>query len=320
MLPNSLQYKPSKIESAILGVLCYFKLFDHPLKKAEIFCFSQEKVRAFAEFEAALTHLVELGVIHLTGKYYFLEEEMEVFIDSREEAYCNAQKSLKLAQKIARFIHCFPFVRAVFISGSLSKMSFPEGADFDFFIVTKTDRLWVSKMILAAFKRVFLFNSKRYFCINYFVDEEHLEIPDRNVFTATEICTLLPVVGKGVYSELLKANSWVYDYFPNYKEKEWAVSDRSLFKRIGDFFEWPLSGKLGNKLDLYFMDVTYARWRKMYLDEMPSDQFDLAFRTTRGISKNHFKNYQFKVLKKYSDQVNKTEKVYQENYAKNISR
>src|SRR4029453_8923510 len=90
-------------------------------------------------------------------------------------------------------IASFPYVRCVCISGSLSKKYFDDTTDIDFFVITKPGRLWVCRTFLILFKKLFLLNSKKYFCINYFIDSDNLEIPDQNIFTATELTTLIPM-------------------------------------------------------------------------------------------------------------------------------
>ncbi len=54
-----------------------------------------------------------------------------------------AEIRLKDAKKYARVIANFPFIQAVFISGSLSKHVMKPNSDIDFFIITKPDRLWL---------------------------------------------------------------------------------------------------------------------------------------------------------------------------------
>ena len=92
-----------------------------------------------------------------------------------------------------RSIKRFPFVRAVFLSGELSKNISSDDGDIDFMIVTEKNRLWICRTLLTFFKKIFLFNQKKYLCINYFVDEEHLHLPKKNIFTATEIAHVKPL-------------------------------------------------------------------------------------------------------------------------------
>src|SRR5690606_3777846 len=98
-----------------------------------------------------------------------------------------ANKFSDIARKKAKLISQFPFVRGVMASGSLSKGYADEKSDIDFFIITIPNRLWIARTLLVLYKRIFLLNSHKFFCVNYFVDEKHLGIEEKNLFTATEL-------------------------------------------------------------------------------------------------------------------------------------
>jgi hypothetical protein len=66
------------------------------------------------------------------------------------------------------------------------------------------------------YKRLFLKGSHKHFCVNYFIDEDHLEIEEKNLFTATELATVLPLYGSQQYTKLIKTNRWLKSFFPNY--------------------------------------------------------------------------------------------------------
>ena len=84
----------------------------------------------------------------------------------------------------------FPFVRGVFISGSLSKRCAAEKEDVDYFIVTSANRLWIARTIMHLYKKLtYLRGRQDRYCMNYFIDEEALEIKEKNIFTAVEMIT-----------------------------------------------------------------------------------------------------------------------------------
>ena len=119
----------------------------------------------------------------------------------------SAVKFWKIAQFMAHIIKRFPFVRGIFISGSLAKWNVSTQTDIDFFIITKRGRLWLTRSALIAFKKFFLLNSKKFFCLNYFITDDHLEIEDRNIFTAIEIASVKPIFNLELYLKFLEANS-----------------------------------------------------------------------------------------------------------------
>src|SRR5690606_39126981 len=109
-----------------------------------------------------------------------------------------------------KFIYLFPFVAFVGISGSLSKGFAAADGDFDFFIITSANRLWICRTLLHLFKKLsFLAGAQHRFCMNYFIDISHAAIEERNRYTAIELSSLIPVCGLKVYQHFLSQNKWV---------------------------------------------------------------------------------------------------------------
>lgn len=284
------------IQKSILQTLAYYQIFEHPLTSRELQQRASLKGVKLIEIEHALNQLVEGGVVIEHQRYYFLEASPSV-VNTRIEGEARAQKMMSRAKTYSAIIYFFPFIRAVFISGSLSKGTIPENADIDYFIITKKNRLWIARTMLVMFKRVFLFNSKRYFCTNYFIDEETLEIPDKNIFTATEVSTLIPMRGNGYYEQFLIANSWYKEFYPNLRVNVNSNHKSNLAKKFSRSLIEPIFFQtLAESLDKYFMRKTYQRWMRIYGKNYSDQEFELAFRSRRGTSKNHDKNYQKKVL------------------------
>ena len=177
---------------AILQTLAYFEVFSYPLTREEVWVFGQDPdLEASAVFDALQT-LVDQGIIFQFGPF-FQTQNQENWVQQRLDCNRRADEILPIAQQKAQFIGQFPFVRGVFISGSLSKHYMRPDSDVDFFIVTEPGRLWLARTLLVLYKKIFLLNSHKYFCVNYFVDTKHLEIAEKNLFTATESITLLPM-------------------------------------------------------------------------------------------------------------------------------
>ena len=123
---------------------------------------------------------------------------------------------LKRARWVSLFLKQIPFVRAVFITGSLSKNVANSSSDVDFIIVTAPGRLRIPKMILTAVRRIFLFNSIKYFCFNLFVTEHGLLFSEKNIFNAVEIATTQVLWNETAYQGFQSVNSWTQHYLPNW--------------------------------------------------------------------------------------------------------
>jgi hypothetical protein len=179
--------------------------------------------------------------------------------------------------------------------------------DVDYFIITKPNRLWLARTLLVIYKKVFLLNSFRYFCLNYFVDEENLEIDDKNIFTATEINTMIPIYGHSLIKELYSANSWVADYYKNYPQRTYEIPGQKRGKWLKRSLEWLLSGFIGNRLDLMAMRFTITYWKRKYRKDT-RNLFDNSFRFGRKEAKYHPGDFQTRILDEFNKKVISFEK------------
>jgi hypothetical protein len=212
----------------------------------------------------------------------------------------HAEKSLRTAVRYSRRIAAFPFVRAVALSGSISKKYMDDSSDIDYFILTAPGRMWVTRTLLVLYKKVFLLNDRKNFCVNYFLSEDALEVPDKNIFTATEVSFLIPTYNYGLYSEFMHANSWAKDFLPNFplRQKEFMIVERKFF--IKPLLENILSGSFGEMLDSMFFRITLRFWKKKF-SHFDASTFDFRLRSRKNVSKHHPRGFQEKVLKKYAE-------------------
>jgi hypothetical protein len=275
----------------IIKTLLYFEVFSHPLSLEEISKFSTCGVD---EVEESIAQLMKDDLVFKLGDFYSTKNK-PIWAENRTEGIVNAKRIFKKAIRISKFISQFPFVEAVYISGSLSKGVFYENDDVDYFIVTKPNRLWLARTLLIGFKKVFLLNNKKYFCLNYFVTSDKLEVPEKNRFTATEFTTLIPIIGDdSLNRNLLSSNSWIQQYFPNFSPLNVKENlSHGFLKKIGETI---LEGSIGNFLEKKFQSLTQSYQKKKF-QKMKKEEFSIAFKGDENISKHHPNNHQIKVIK-----------------------
>ncbi len=278
----------------VLLPLLYFEIFQYPLRLAEIQQFSPVQQYPETELPSVLAELVEWGWLYQIDGYYLTRPRRD-WVDLRKENNKRAARYLGRARLMTRLIRRFPFVRAVLISGSLSKGVMPKDGDIDYFIITKPQRLWIARTALVLFKKLFLFNSHKYFCVNYFIDEHHLEIEEKNIFTATEVATLLPIYSAELYQSFIEANGWVRQFYPRSGLQSLDTISRANGSRLRNLAEWPFTGRLGDQLDRWCMLKTMAYWRRKFTNIQP-EQFAVALKSRTYVSKHHPQNFQNKVL------------------------
>jgi len=308
----------STVESSIVRALAYNKVFSYPLLESEIRDWMDVPVTK-NELNSSIDLLLNEGLIFSEEDYLGLESQMiAAWVERRKLGNEKASEMLFAGKKYYRLISSFPFVRAVLLSGSISKNFMGDDADIDYFIITAPDRLWLTRTLLILFKKIFLLNNKRFFCVNYLITTEALLLQEKNRFTATELLTTIPVFGVDHCADLVEENAWSRDYYPNKRVSKSVEIEAPSFPRSKSFFESCFSNRLGLRLDYFCQKLTIKRWRAKF-PKMNEEDFLLALKSTRTVSKHHPSNYQKKVLSDFAENLSKfqSEMHVQLNYEEN---
>lgn len=283
--------------------LLYYEIFDHPLTVKELYYLFPRNSIAKGEFAARLDHAIDQRSLTKHSGYLQLVSTERDLGSLRLERSLLATKRMRIAKFMSLLIKRFPFVRAIFLSGDLSKGVAHKESDIDYVIVTAPHRLWICRTMLMLFKKLFLLNSKKYFCLNYYVAEDDLHLGDHNYFTATEVVHLKPLYDVTHYLRYLNANSWIKSYFPNFMAFAFTDnnvnSHRSILQRI---LEIPFAGRWADRLDHWLMETMKHVWRRRY------PQFDAAthariFRCTPTESSAYVGNYSDNILTRYEQKL-----------------
>jgi hypothetical protein len=299
---------PKLLNYSILKVVAYFDLFDYPLTVSEIHAFLDLPWDK-QEVNQALDALLRSGYLFRTDVWYSLRQD-PLLIRRRKDGNARAALLIRRARRLGRWLMRFPYVRAVGVSGSLSKRWADEKADIDFFVITRENRLWISRTILHLFKKLtFLTGHQHWFCMNYWIDESALPIEEENIFTATELITLLPVAGPKQWNAFFGANSWVGRYFVQYGGRQgWPDAESSepiedlpttmsLWKRM---VEWIFSASWADRFDDFLFRVTSKRWKTKELQRRRNLKGNrMGLRTGKHYSKPNPEFFQQQVLNRF---------------------
>lgn len=285
------------VKKAITDTLKYFHTFSHPLYAEEVHKFMGTEM-PLSSVKAMLSEMVRDEVIFLSHNMYALENSSQLFLKRLVGADI-ANEKMKDARKCARIIATFPFVKCVCVSGSLSKGYADESSDIDFFIITTAKRLWICRTMLHLFKKLtFLVNRQHSFCMNYFIDESALRLEEQNIFTATELTTLIPVFGFETHRHLIAENNdWITSFFPNQHTNTIILQTPQHTSKVKLLTEWLLNRLAPQKTNNFLMRLTDKLWRyKWEKRNYPMEDYDIAMKTKWYVSKQHPLNYQKKVL------------------------
>ncbi|MEO8853203.1 MAG: nucleotidyltransferase domain-containing protein [Ginsengibacter sp.] len=286
----------------ILKTLSYFDVFNYPLTRDEILSFSAEK-HDQPFIDESLILLISERVIFKLGEFYALKDQ-PFLAERRRIGNQRAIKQISIAKKVAKLLSCFPFVQSIAVSGSLSKNFAEKKSDIDFFVITSANRLWIARTCMHLLKKFsFLFKKQDWFCMNYYIDETGLTIIEKNIFTAMEIVTLLPLQGIDCFQNFIDANSWTENYFP---AKCILINNAGKIKRgfLRKCIEKVFSSRFGDAVEKWLMNLTDKRWkRKTQQGKLNDHGRRIGMIVDPHFSKPDPKNFQDKVVQQYENRV-----------------
>ena len=141
--------------------------------------------------------------------------------------------------------------------------------------------------------------------MNYYIDERGLEIIEKNIFTAMEIVTLIPMKGQGTLQNFIDANNWTKYYFPSNSPDMNTAPEikKGVFRKL---FEKSLNTQIGDTIDKWLMKLTRKRWQKKVLQHKVNEKgICIGMMVDRHFSKPDPKDFQYKVVEQYNNKVEK---------------
>ena len=241
------------LERAILETLAYSDVFEYPLRVDEIYRYLPVPVDEVQVLQAlsAATDLVgeQDGFYFLAGR--------EQIVEIRKQREVHSQKLMRQALRYGRILGALPFIRMAALTGSLAVLNSTKAADFDYMLVTAPNHVWTARAFALLFNRVTrLFGHT--LCPNLIVSENVLAWSTHDLYSARELCQMVPITGMDVYRKLLKANEWTKEFLPNVEQtSEVSETSEVLLRNI---LEFPLRGKLGDQIESWEMQRKITRF------------------------------------------------------------
>ena len=293
----------SVISTNILKTVAYFDIFDYPLTAEQILFFLPSPSTSVKELSLAAETLVLEGTLKKENRYFFLPTNNGNITEKRIENERRAKKMLSYARFIAAFIKRVPFVRGVFITGSLSKDVAASASDIDFMVVTAEHRLWICKTFLTMFRKTFLFGRSKFFCTNFYVTENGFTVNKRNFYTAIEVVTTKVIWNEYAFLRFQQDNYWTKGFFPNASviaNSDLLISaPRSLVQYI---IEILLSMLPLTTLDNRLMESFRSHWKKVFR-HLSREQIETRFIISPDISSNWPEDRQEPILREYREKL-----------------
>ncbi|MEC8276210.1 MAG: hypothetical protein VX026_00740 [Myxococcota bacterium] len=267
----------------LLRMVAYFDVFEHPLRFSEVEQLTAHPRATVEQLVTDYPHLFERNAdfVWLKGT----SPDWSVITQKRARAVVKWPKALKHGSQLAQL----PFVKGVLLTGSMSKGAISEDGDFDFLLIVETHRVWLVKSIIEAFRKAMPQPWRECYCANYIVGMDTLALRHRNVFTAVELSTAIPLFGAEACRAFVEANAWAAQFVSNQK----FVLERAAIvpsKPIGSS-----SNAMLEALDSHSLRLWNRYWERKY-KHLPDAVRQKRFRRERGKAANHLHDFQDRVI------------------------
>lgn len=280
---------PDPVARAVLRMVMYFDVFHHPLTEPEL-----TRLVAPDRPDAILTacdHLVGLGLLARNGRWRFRPGK-GADIPRRRMRAQHAEVMWPWAVRAAEVLDRLPWVSGLMVTGSLSKNSAGPGGDVDFLVLVQPGRVWTLKTTLQAMRRVLPPQARDLFCTNYLLATDCLEIDDRNLYTAIELATAVPLTGRDACVALLEANGWARRFVPGL---DWSI------ERAKNLPHRPIvgpaqAGGIGERVERAALGAWDRYWDRKY-GWLAEDVRQQRFKRGDGVATNHLHDFQDYVLR-----------------------
>lgn len=186
----------SPIKLAVLRTTTYASIFNY-----------------YLSFEELYRYLISPEPVSKTKlKPYFIAKPQPI----------NHFNQLKwpIAQRAVKLLSFIPWIKMAATTGALAMNNCQKDDDIDLMIITAANRLWLTRLLSAILLFPFLRRGRRInnrLCLNLWLDEAALNLKQRNLYVAHEICQLKPLYNRDqTYQKFLAANLWYKQFLPNW--------------------------------------------------------------------------------------------------------
>jgi hypothetical protein len=212
--------------AAIARSVVYAGLFDYPLTLAQLRQTLIASVQTPSQILAALSSSEMLrNTIEYRDGFFFPRGRFDLVAErTRREA--RSRIFLRRHRRLLQLIVAIPYVRLVALSGSIAHRNLDARGDLDLFVVTRGRKVWSVAVAIVALAK--LLGLRRTVCANFIVADTHLALDQQDLFTASQIIHLKPLIGMDVFREFVAANPFVTRNYPNFHPADcagWQLSE-----------------------------------------------------------------------------------------------
>lgn len=254
------------LRNPIVATLAYYDIFDYPLTLLELDKYLINPARftklngkySIEDLSDELRSLVSGGIIYEKNGFYSLPIRPEIWEIRIDREKIAAQKWKKFL-KISKYLMWIPYLRSMSTSGSLAIENTVPQSDFDVFLITKSNRLylcrlilWITSSILRSRRGRFEKTAPDKLCFNHYVSESGLTIEYRSLYAAQVYVSLRPVIDRdNLLSNFYEHNKWMTNYISHVDNNEYGrtLKEGKMSNIIRRFLEFVLNNRAGDILE-----------------------------------------------------------------------
>lgn len=201
-------------ELAIARSVVYASLFDYPLTLAQLRQTLIESTQTPSQVLAAFNGSRPLQELIEFRDGFFFPKGRADLVEERRRREVRSRAFLRRHQMLLRLVCALPYVRMAALSGSIAHLNLEGSGDLDLFIVTRGRRVWSTTVAVLLLSK--LLRRRRVVCANFVVADTRLVLEQQDLFTASQVIHLKPLIGRDVFRQLLDANPFVFRFYPNF--------------------------------------------------------------------------------------------------------
>lgn len=179
---------------------------------------------------------------------FWIMKENSALVRQRIKKQKIAIAKIKKLKRWARIASGVPFLRGIFINGTLAMKRANNLSDWDVLLVMKKNRIWIGRFFISVFFH-FLFKRRHHdkikdrFCLNHFLTEDGLILEESGVYSANEIMFAVPVYGKKIFDKFIQLNEFqMKKSKPNYAREKmndfFIIKESLIIEKIKAAVEW----------------------------------------------------------------------------------
>mgnify|MGYP000870755076 CR=1 FL=1 len=280
-----------QLERAIIKTVCYFDIFNIPLRPHKIKLFLYRRnVASDKQFNIALQNLFDKKYLEQYKDYCFLPGRKRIVkLRQYRKEFC--AKRWHRAQKAAIALQMIPFIRLVAVTNSLALDNSNKNSDIDLFIVTSKGRLWTARILSVVLLDILGLNKNHrqisnQMCLGFFADTTYMDLSKMckskdDIYYTYRVAHMSPIYDKQTYLKFIEKNHWLFEDLPNFDLeisrtilRNFEIKPNKFLQSIGHAFESVLSGNFGYHLEKKLRQSQIKRIRRLEKEKLPVTRLD----------------------------------------------